>query len=243
MLVASARELLSKVEKGLFARPDFDPATYEGRFTVATTEAAESWLWPEAFRRLRQISPHSTYRLLRIPTNNIPEELENGSIDLALGFFAGLHGNNLVRQGILRIRPICMIRADHPIRGKRLTVKQFQTLEHIIVEAIGRNLTVDQTLAEHKIHRKVALYTSGYACLAPIISNTDLVVTIPRALGMRLAATIPQLRVIEPPVQIPPVLVTQYWHRKLHNDARNSWLRNVLKETISEQHEVPERAE
>jgi DNA-binding transcriptional LysR family regulator len=236
-LVAFARDVLSKVQTGLFARLDFDPATYDGIFSISTTEAAEFWLWPEIFSRLRQLSPLSTFRLLRLPTTNIPRELENGTIDLTLGFFPTLHGNNLYQQGVLRVRPICLLRANHPIRGTKLTMKQFEKLEHIVVQAIGRNLVVDHALAQHKIHRKTVLVTSGYACIAPIISNSNLVVTVPLGLGMRLSATTPNLRLIEPPIDIPPVLVAQYWHRKFHNDMRNQWLRGVVKEVVAAQSE------
>jgi DNA-binding transcriptional LysR family regulator len=134
-----------------------------------------------------------------------------------------------------------MLRADHPFRGKKLSIKQFQSVEHIVVDAIGRNLTVDRILVQNKINRKVALIVSGYASLAPIISSSNLIVTLPRALGMRMAAATPGLKVMEPPVRIPPVIVAQYWHRKLQNEARNQWLRNTLKGIISQQHEAPER--
>lgn len=241
VLVASAREIMSRLQGDIFASSEFNPTAYDGKFTVATTEAAEYWLWPHAFSRLRQLSPYSTLELVRMPTSSIPVELENGSIDLALGFFAGLCGNNVMRQGILRIRPICMLRADHPFRGKKLSIKQFQSVEHIVVDAIGRNLTVDRILVQNKINRKVALIVSGYASLAPIISSSNLIVTLPRALGMRMAAATPGLKVMEPPVRIPPVIVAQYWHRKLQNEARNQWLRNTLKGIISQQHEAPER--
>jgi DNA-binding transcriptional LysR family regulator len=236
-LVACARDVLSKVQSGLFAHLEFNPATYDGVFTISTTEAAEYWLWPEIFRRLRQLCPDSSCRLVRLPVSGIPHELEHGSIDLTLGFFPTLHGNNLFQQGVLRVRPTCLIRADHAIRGKKLTMKQFERLEHIVVQAIGRNLVVDHVLAHHRIHRKVALVTSGYACLAPIIANSDLITTVPLGLGLRLAASSPNLRVIEPPIEIPPVLVAQYWHRKFHTDMRNQWLRSVVKEIISTQPE------
>jgi DNA-binding transcriptional LysR family regulator len=237
ILVSCAREVLSKLEMGLFAPPQFNPATYDGKFSISTTEAAEFWLWPEIFSRLRELAPHATYRLLRLANSNIPRELETGGIDLTLGFFPSFHGSNLFQQGVLRVRPICLLRADHPIRGKKLTIRQFLGLEHIVVEAIGRNFMVDHALAEKKIQRKIVLVTSGYACLVPILSASDLVVTVPWGLGKRLAATSPNLRVIEPPISIPPVLVAQYWHRKYHNDVRNQWLRSVVKEVLTLRHE------
>jgi hypothetical protein len=47
-------------------------------------------------------------------------------------------------------------------------------------EAIGRNFVVDHSLARKKIQRKIVLVTSGYACLVPILSASDLVVvTVP----------------------------------------------------------------
>lgn len=241
-LVSCAHEVLSKIQTGLFAQPDFNPVTYDGIYTISTTEAAEFWIWPKIISRLRQLSPHSTYRFLRLSTSDIPHGLENGRIDLALGFFPTLNGgNNLFHQGVLRVPPVCLLRADHPIRGKKLTMTQFQRLEHIVVDSPDRYLVIDHALAQRKIQRKVALVTSGYACLAAMISNSDLIVTVSLGLGTRLAATTPNLRVIDPPIDFPPVLVAQYWHRRFHNDARNRWLRGVVKKVLADEPEEWER--
>jgi DNA-binding transcriptional LysR family regulator len=243
VLVQCARAVLSKVQTDLFAQLDFNPATYDGVFSISTTEAAEFWIWPKIISRLRQLSPYSQYRLLRLSTSSIPHELENGRNDLALGFFPTLHGgNNLIHQGVLRVRPICLLRADHPIRGKKLTMKQFQRLEHIVVDSPDRNLVVDHALAHHKVRRKIALVASGYACLVPIISTSDLVVTVSLGLGARLAATAPNLRMIEPPIDFPPVLVAQYWHRRFHKDVRSQWLRSVVRQVLADQPEEWEKS-
>jgi DNA-binding transcriptional LysR family regulator len=143
-------------------------------------------------------------------------------------------GNNLFHQGVLRVKPTCLLRADHPIRRRKLTVKQFETLEHIVVDSHDRNLVVEHALAHHKIRRKVALLVSGYACLAPIIANSDLIATVSLGLGRHLAANTPNLRIIEPPFDFPPVLVALYWHRTFHNDVRNQWLRGAIRQALAE---------
>lgn len=232
-LVSCAREVLTRVQKNLFASPEFSPATYDGKFSISSTEAAEYFLWPEMFVRLRRLAPKASYRLLRLAPSSIPRELESGGIDLCIGFFPTLNGSNLLQQGVLRVRPICLLRADHPIRGRKLTLKQFSELGHVVVDAIGKNLLFEQALAEKKIQRKVVLTTQGYASLLPIISTSDLVVTVPAGLGQRLAATSPGVRTIEPPFGFPSALVAQYWHRKYHNNVRNQWLRSAVKEVLA----------
>lgn len=233
LLVACARDVLARVQDGLFASPEFSPATYDGKFFISSTEAAEYFLWPDIFSRLRKLAPKATYRLLRLSPASIPRELESGGVDLCLGYFPTLHGSNLVQQGLVHVRPTCLLRADHPIRGRKLTLKQFSELGHVVVDAIGRNLLFEQVLAEKKIQRKVVLTTSGYASLLPIISTSDLVVTVPRGLGKRLAEVSPVVKTIEPPVGVPSALVAQYWHRKYHNNARNQWLRSAVKAALA----------
>ena len=228
-LAAAVRSLLTQVETRLFSSMSFDAATYDGTFSITSTEAAEFWFWPKIFGRLRQLSPRSSYRLLRLSTREIPRELKNGGIDLCVGFFPKLHGTNLMQQGVVSVPPICLLRADHPIHGHKLTIKQFLELEHALVEASGGNILVDHVLGHKRLHRRVVLYTTGYSALPSLIANSDLVAIIPLSLGTHFVASTPNLKLMKPPLEFPCAYVRQYWHRKFHEAPKIKWLRGIIK--------------
>jgi hypothetical protein len=60
-----------------------------------------------------------------------------------------------------------------------------------------------------------------------IIASTDLLVTVPYAVGESFSR-IANIRLIEPPLEIPQFDLKQLWHRKYHKDGANLWIRSVL---------------
>jgi hypothetical protein len=60
-----------------------------------------------------------------------------------------------------------------------------------------------------------------------IISTSDLVATVPMAVGASFAQ-FARIKLMEPPLEIPTFDLKQHWHRKFHQDAKNAWLRSVV---------------
>ena len=140
-----------------------------------------------------------------------------------------MHGNNLFQQGVISVAPVCLLRADHPIQGHMLTLKQFLELEHVLAEGGGGIISVDHILGQRGLSRKVVLFTRGFSALPSIIENSDLVAVVSLSLGTHFVATWPNLKLMTPPLNFPYAHVTQYWHRKFHDDPKNKWLRGIIK--------------
>ncbi len=56
--------------------------------------------------------------------NRIERALESGDIDLAVGYFPDLAGNNFFQQRLFLHRFICLMRRDHPCSRGPLTLAQ-----------------------------------------------------------------------------------------------------------------------
>jgi len=95
----------------------------------------------------------------------------------------------------------CMLRAGHPA-ARRLTKTMFSELEQV-VDAPTRSLElVDKYLDRRHIFRKVRLRTMHYLTLPVAVASTDLVATVPSAVG-RVFADLGQIVLVEPPFDIP----------------------------------------
>lgn len=66
----------------------------------------------------------------------------------------------------------------------------------------------------------------GFLGLGAIVSNTDLLATLPRHIGVKLAAT-HGLAVHACPVALPGFTVKQHWHARFHQDPGHQWLRGL----------------
>jgi hypothetical protein len=61
-----------------------------------------------------------------------------------------------------------------------------------------------------------------------VIASSDLIVTVPLAVGTAFAAAVSHLKLVNPPFDIPRFDLKQHWHRRVHKEPRSRWLRTQL---------------
>jgi DNA-binding transcriptional LysR family regulator len=227
-LNASAREVLSRVEREVFSSVDFTPATTRQPFTFAMAEATELILFPKLVESLRQYAPNAPVRSVFPDPSETSQQLESGEIDLAVGRFSGYQKANFFQQSLYEDEFVCLLRADHPVQGDRLSLQQFRELPQVEVARPYLTKPFLDHVAGRRIERRIDLRTSHFLSLPAIIQRTDLAATILNGLASYLCLTNNNLRTIRPPNIFPPCTLHQFWHRKFHRDPRIQWLRGLV---------------
>jgi len=234
-LVASAREILDKIGSDLATSSSFDPASSSRTITLALSDVGEVVFLPPILKELRRRAPNTTLRSVSLPAANLPRELESGAIDLAIGYFPDLHRTNFFQQTLFTDTFATLIRAAHPLAGRKLTIKQFLQLEHAVVRAETRTEEVIEAfLARKKLARRIVLETPHFASAPILVAQSDLVVTIPQPLAEYFCSVSAALRIVELPFAPPRIPLRQFWHRKFHQDALNRWLRTLIYDLFQE---------
>ena len=235
-LVKASRPLVARLQEGLESEQTFDTARSTRAFTFSLSDVGEIVFLPRLIERLRVAAPHCAIRSVSMPPQQIARGLENGDIDLAVGYFPDLVQNNFFQQRLFTHRFACLMRAEHPRYAKRLTLKTFLEVEHAVVHAEGRSHELFEKLLERKrIRRKIALHTPHFLSIPIIVSRSDLMATVPHALALYFARIAPQqFAVAMPPFEVAGFDVKQHWHRKFHNDARSRWLRVQVAELFND---------
>jgi DNA-binding transcriptional LysR family regulator len=213
----------------IVAAPVFDPATTQQPVTLALSDVGEVVFLPAVIRELRRVAPLVTVRSVSLPAQDLADALETGAIDLALGYFPDLRRHNFFHQTLFADSFTCLMRADHPVKAAKLSLRQFLDLDHAVVRAESRTgEVIERFLASRRIRRRVVLTTPHFASLAAIIEQSDLVVTVPVPLARYFSAISSRIRLVRPPFDPPRIDLKQFWHRKFHHDARSRWLRNLM---------------
>lgn len=107
---------------------------------------------PRILERLRQLAPHMSVRSVTLSPTQTERAMELGDIDLAVGYFPDLSGNNYYQQRLFSHGFTCLLSTSHPIKGRKLTREQFMQLGHAVVRAEGRSQEVfERFLAKQKI--------------------------------------------------------------------------------------------
>jgi DNA-binding transcriptional LysR family regulator len=233
-VVELAREMLKRVEERVLRQPAFDPAATGTTFTVALSDIGEMVFLPKLLQRIQELAPQASIASVTLPAQEVGAALEAGGVDLAMGYFPDLKKHSFYQQRLFSHRFTCLLRKKHPLKVERLTLDQFLKLGHAVVKAEGRSQEVfERYLEKNNIRRRVVLSTPHFMSIPFIVATSDLVVTVPLAVGTSFAG-FSDVRLVQPPLKIPSFDLKQHWHRRFHDDPRHQWLRGVVAELFEQ---------
>ncbi len=228
-LIEPLREALSRVDRTLTSEPSFNPSTTGHTFRIAMTDLGEMVFMPNILRRIRKLAPRAAVRSVAANAAQIGRGLESGEIDLAVGYFPDLKEKSFLQRHLFFHHFVCLLRANHPITSPTLSLSQFLTLEHAVVYGAGRTYEIfERFLRSKKIHRQVALETPHFMSIPFIIAQSDLIVTVPHAVGMFAKSMHMNIRIAQPPMRTPKIDLKLHWHRNFQGDPKNKWLRELV---------------
>ena len=165
-----------------------------------------------------------------VPVSARPvEDLLGGRVDAIItvaGVIRSLPGAYSLR--LMTERFVCLLRKEHPLAGRRLTLEQFTSYPHALVSPGGKaGSAVDKALAKLGRKRRVAVMIPHFLAVQHIVESCDVIVTS----GERLAKTMSgALCIVSPPVELPEFTVALFWHERNHADAAHQWFRAAVTE-------------
>jgi len=229
-LHADVRELLARLDS-MRQQPDaFLPHAARRNFRICMTDISEVVLLPTLVNHLRRTAPGVDIDVERISADS-PRRLEEGEVDLAVGFMpqldAGFYQQVLFLQDF-----VCMVAQQHPRVQHRLTRKAYVRECHVVVSSSGTgHVVVEKTLRSEQVERKVVLRVPSFLGLARIVADTELIATVPERFAEAMQAQ-ERIRVTPLPYEMPGYAVKQHWHARFHADPGNRWLRATVAELL-----------
>jgi len=164
----------------------------------------------------------------------LAQGMEGGEVDLAIGHFPDLKTSPYFQQRLFTHHFVCLLRAGHAVQGQRLTMGEFLALPHVVVHSEGRSQEILEAYLEtHGLTRRIAVITPHFLSLPRLIAKSDLIVTVPHAVGIAYGRAEFGLKALQLPFDSPRIELRQHWHRKVHKDARNMWLRTLVRDQFN----------
>ncbi len=229
-LVEPVRAVLAGFEQMIVARPHFDPATDARTFTVVASDYVTLTLLRPLLERLYEEAP-------RVAVNVIPVDastdtlLERSQADLVIMPTAVASPSLLTfpHQTLYEDRYVAAVWNQHREVGDELTVEQLSELRYVRYNAThGGAAFVDIQLAQLGIAPNVALSTLSFTLVPSLLPGTSLFAFVHERL-VRSSANRRDLKVLEPPVPLLPIVETMFWHPVLHDDPAHHWLRECVR--------------
>jgi DNA-binding transcriptional LysR family regulator len=214
---------LKLMEASLTLATGFDPASSKHVFNVAMSDVGEKVLLPVLTAHFVSAAPGIRIDAHRMATSTYPDALRTGTLDLVIGNVS-LPEASFFQQHLFSDRYVCILAHDHPIADEPITLERFLSLEHVIATGGNAESVLHQHLAAHRLTRKVRLSVVHYHMAALVVAKTKLIATVPE----NTVRGIGGLRILPLPFDLPRAAVRQGWHRRVHVDPANKWLRSTV---------------
>lgn len=232
-LAEPVSQSLAQVRERVLRAGAFDPARDRRRFRIALSDVGTYVLWPRLLPAFRAASAASTLDLAAVPTADLPAALLDGQVDVAVGAYPRLAGSLLQRRLFDR-RFFGLVRAEHPLAKRRLTVREFCAVPQLVVTgASGVQERIDRTLRQMGRHRADAVAMPSYLSLPPLLESSDFLAVVPGQLAEAFSRQ-GRFATLALPFELPASTIRMHWHRRAHRDAGNAWLRSLVARSLGD---------
>ena len=251
-----AAEIWPEVRRGMLllqhavAPSEFDPSTAERVFSIAASTYTGEVLLPHLIKRVRAEAPHVQIHVRNLDLG-MPEALEAGRLDLAVGVF-GRIAEVFTREVLFQEGMVWVLRADHPaLQGGEVNQKALQKLPLAVLtptdegvdseranrlierRVLWEELASDQTPLGRDARRRVRVVVDNAHTVLAIVGASDLVALAPWRLARSRCEPL-GLRLVEATGLGPSAAVEAVWRTDQMSHPALAWLRRKLLEAAGE---------
>lgn len=204
----------------------FDPRNAQITYTIMATDYALKAIIVPLISALKKQAPGIKVAIISVNHDTMVRQMERGDVDLAL-VTPETTPDELHSRSLYQEHYVCMMRSDHPVaQSGQITLKEFCTLDHILVSNQGRFWgPTDDALAKVDVSRHVGLSVNSFLILPEILRITDMIAMVPR----RLACPNDHLVIMDTPLDIASFTKSMAWHERVHRDPAHLWIRALCR--------------
>jgi DNA-binding transcriptional LysR family regulator len=234
----SVREALDQLQSALVPQ-QFVPGQARNSFVLAMADATAAELMGGLAQTLEHHARNISVRVLPLTTRDPRALLENGVVDLALGYFPAVLADLTARtqigeatafehQRLYDGEYVCVMRKDHPLAQRDITLEDFCSARHLLVSFSGRPYGfIDEALTAIGKQRRVVMTVNQFFTAGRVVVNSDLLTVLPRHFVPTTGIS-NEFYLCNLPFKVPTLHVDALWHRRKHAQSDHVWLRDVL---------------
>lgn len=232
VLTEKAKDVQRKVNallgdiQSLFAT-EFTPSTHSKEFVIAAPDYVVNYVLCDALSFLFSVNNKISFSIIPWDSSS-KRDIIAGKIHLAISMdnrFPGYMHRRIIDEDEL----VLVCRPQHPILNHEfVTIDDFLNYPHISVKTGGGWYdVVDHPLKELGLQRLIKLSVYSYEAAFSVAARTDLLAVVPRHVARNDTAA-SKLVCAPPPLDLPKLEISVWWHEIHHNDPAHKWLRETV---------------
>lgn len=156
--------------------------------------------------------------------------LRDGAIDLETAVVESSMGPELRTQALFRDRFIGVVRQEHPLSQRAITLNDYIAGRHIGISRQGQaNSLIDDALDTLGLARDFGVTVGGFA--TALARSSDLIACVPERHTASLRTGMYSFAL---PLPIPDMTISLCWHPRLQADPAHRWLRELVLDVCSD---------
>ena len=215
---------------------NFTASEASNTFLLSMADATAAELVPGLVEIIERDAPGVSIRIVPLTTRDPRPLLDEGQIDLAMGYFPAVLADLMSQEQQGGLAPfdhqrlydgeyVCVMREGHPLARGPLTLKRYCDAHHLLVSFSGRPFGfIDEALASLGKKRRIVLTVNQFFTAGRVVASSDLLTVLPRHF-VRVTGMATELVLRDLPFEVPLVHVDALWHRRQGQRSDHAWLR------------------
>ncbi|MCJ8337163.1 MAG: LysR family transcriptional regulator [Pseudomonadales bacterium] len=222
-------DALSSLRDCFASGPVFE-GTSKHNFRLMMGDYNGAIVLPGLMQQIAKTAPNVSIRTLHIDRTSAYEKLRTGRTDLVIS--TDLSGPGLYQQQLFEDTYVTLVGSENPLVKDQLTLEQFCEIPHVLFSLEGKGSSnVDVALAKRSLKRNLVLRVPHVSVIPQVLEQNHYLATLPARMAIGYLQRY-DLKIFQPPVDLAPFTVYQYWHTRQHHDPAVAWLRSQLKEQV-----------
>jgi DNA-binding transcriptional LysR family regulator len=208
----------------------FDPQTATNTFRVAASDYLDPFFLPQLVSQIKTQVPLCHIEIHPLSADSdYQAHLAQGDIDVVVGNWLKPPGELHMGQ-LFADEVVSLVSRDHPAARRGWTTESWLEAEHIAPTPThpGARGVIDDHLESLGLARNITARCPHFGLIPRMVASSLLVLTTGRRYCERFVDRLP-VKIIECPLQFPPLSYYQLWHERTHASASAKWLREQIK--------------
>jgi DNA-binding transcriptional LysR family regulator len=208
---------------------EFDAKSANRTFRIALPDIALDTLWLDLRKLFEKEATGLNLHAVPYTIARTKTILDAADVDLVIGQ-SNRSLDNICTEHLFDTSYVCVMRKEHPLTKRHLTIEEFSSAEHLLVSLSGDiSSPVDQALQQLGLTRRIAFTVNSFSSAVPIIKESNLIAILPTDLIHKYLAG-GELAITLPPLDIPHSSISMLWHKRQSADKGLLWLRKHIKQ-------------